>query len=348
MPHALPKRAKNCSKVSLMLGVAFALPALTMATPAAAEDLEPVTFALNWLPVAEHGGFYQAMLDGTYEACGIDVEIIPGGPQVNNRAQMMGGQIDFHMGGDLLQAFNAVAEDVPIVAIAAIFQKNPQILMTHPGRSEGLSDMENLKVLVDDNAFLSYYQWLIQDFGFTPSQREVYTYNAAPFLVNEDVVMQGYLTSEPYLIELEGGFTPDVWLLADFGFDSYATTIEAMQSTIDERPEVTKCFVEGSILGWYNYLYGDNADANAEIQRLNPDFTDDKIEFAISQMLEYGVVISGDAEELGLGAITEEKAGAFFESMVAAGVIDADVDWRKAIDTSFINQGLGMDLVVEN
>jgi NitT/TauT family transport system substrate-binding protein len=316
------------------------LPAL-----AAAQDLEPVTFALNWVPVAEHGGFYQAVADGTYAECGLDVEILPGGPQVNNRAMMIAGRVDFHMGGDLLQAFNAVEEEVPVVAVAAIFQKNPQILMTHPGRTDALSEFDDLTVLVDDNAYLSYYQWLMQDHGFTPGQREVYTYNPAPFLVNEDMAMQGYLTSEPYLIEQEGGFKPDVWLLADHGFDSYATTIETMRETIETRPEVVRCFVEGSILGWTNYLYGDNTAANAEIMRLNPDFGQDKIDYAIAQMIDYGIVVSGDAETLGIGAITEEKAGGFFESMVAAGVLDADLDWRAAFDTSYINAGLGLDLM---
>jgi NitT/TauT family transport system substrate-binding protein len=185
----------------------------------------------------------------------------------------------------------------------------------------------------------------MQDHGFTPGQREVYTYNPAPFLVNEDMAMQGYLTSEPYLIEQEGGFKPDVWLLADHGFDSYATTIETMRETIETRPEVVRCFVEGSILGWTNYLYGDNTAANAEIMRLNPDFGQDKIDYAIAQMIDYGIVVSGDAETLGIGAITEEKAGGFFESMVAAGVLDADLDWRAAFDTSYINAGLGLDLM---
>mgnify|MGYP006278834927 CR=1 FL=1 len=315
------------------------------ALPAQAADLEQVTFALNWLPVAEHGGFYQAVADGTYAECGLEVEIVPGGPQVNNRAQLMAGRVDFHMGGDLLQAFNAVAEGVPVVAVAAIFQKNPQVLMSHPGASESFEDLKDLTILVDDNAYASYYQWMISAFGFTADQRQPYTYNAAPFLADEGVVMQGYLTSEPYLIEQEGGFVPNVYLLADLGFDSYATTIEAMQSTLDERPEVVKCFVEGSIEGWYNYLWGDNAAANATIKELNPDFGQDKIDFAIRQMIDYGVVKSGDAETLGIGAITEDTAGAFFRAMVEAGVLDADLDWRKAFDTTWINQGHGMDLM---
>lgn len=340
----LPMPARPTCRLSMVTGLAL----IGAVSAASGQELERVTFALNWLPVAEHGGFYQAVADGTYAECGLEVEIVPGGPQVNNRALMLAGRVDFHMGGDLLQAFNAVVQDVPVVAVAAIFQKNPQILMSHPGRAADLSEMGDLTILVDDNAYLSYYQWLIQDYGFTAEQREAYTYNAAPFLADQDTVMQGYLTSEPYMIEVEGGFAPDVWLLADYGFDSYATTIETMQSTIDERSEVVACFVEGSILGWYNYLFGDNAAANAEIQRLNPEFGDDKIAFAISQILDYGVVVSGDAETLGIGALTEETAGAFFESMVGAEVLDADLDWQRAFDTRFINQGLGLELVPEN
>lgn len=334
-----------CVRVAACVASAAALSAAMHPGAVQAQDLESVTFALNWLPVAEHGGFYQAVADGTYAACGLDVEIVPGGPQVNNRAMLIAGRVDFHMGGDLLQAFNAVAEDIPVVAVAAIFQKNPQILMTHPGRADDLSDFGDLSVLVDDNAYLSYYQWLIQDYGFTTEQRQVYTYNPAPFLASSDVAMQGYLTSEPYLIEQEGGFVPDVYLLADHGFDSYATTIETMRETLETRPEVVRCFVESSILGWYNYLYGDNTAANAEIMRLNAEFGQDKIDYAISQMIKYGILVSGDAETLGLGAITEEKAGGFFESMVAAGVLDADLDWRRAFDTTYINAGLGLDLV---
>lgn len=332
-------------KTTLAAGVAGAV----LAMPAMAqEDLTPVSFGTNWLAQAEHGGFYQSVADGTYAECGLDVTIVPGGPQVNNRALMLAGRLDFHMGGDLLQAFNAVKEDIPVVAVAAIFQKHPQVILAHPGKAETFSDLKDLTLLIGDNGFTSYYQWMITEYGFTVEQRQPYTFNPAPFIADEDMGMQGYLSSEPYLVEKEAGFTPDVFLIADAGFSSYATTIETMQQTIDERPEVVECFVDGSLTGWYNYLYGDSAEADAMIREANPDMTQDKIEFAKSMMLERGIVDSGDAAELGIGAMTDEVVGGFYEKMVEAGVIEDGIDWSAAYTLAFTNQQVGMDLKPSN
>jgi NitT/TauT family transport system substrate-binding protein len=322
----------------------LALIAGLAAGTAGAQDLTQVTFGTNWLAQAEHGGFYQSVADGTYEACGLDVEIVSGGPQVNNRALMLAGRIQFHMGGDMLQAFNAVAEDIPVVAVAAIFQKHPQVIIAHPGVADTWEDLRDLTLLIGDNGFTSYYQWMIAAHGFTVEQRQPYTFNPAPFLADDQLGMQGYLSSEPYLVEREGGFVPNIFLIADAGFASYATTIETMQATIDDSPEVVECFVNGSILGWYNYLYGDNAAANEMIIADNPDMTQDKIDYAIAKMIEWGIVDSGDALTLGIGAMTDEVIGGFYDDMVAAGVIEEGLDWQASYTTEFVNQGLGMDL----
>ena len=235
----------------------IALAAGLAATAAQADGhLTPVTFGTNWLAQAEHGGFYQSVADGTYAECGLDVTIVTGGPQVNNRALLLADRIQFHMGGDLLQAFNAAAEDIPVVAVAAVFQKHPQVILAHPGVADSWEELKDLTLLIGDNGFTSYYQWMIAAHGFTAEQRQPYTFNPAPFLADTSLGMQGYLSSEPYLVETTGGITPNVFLIADAGYSSYATTIETMQSTIDESPEVVECFVNGSILGWYNYLYG--------------------------------------------------------------------------------------------
>lgn len=304
---------------------------------------EKVAFGTNWLAQAEHGGFYQSVADGTYEACGLDVEIVSGGPQVNNRALMLAGKIDYHMGGDMLQAFSAVEEGIPVVAVAATFQKHPQVIVAHPEVTswDGLKD---LKLLIGDNGFQSYYQWMIKEFGFTAEQREPYTFNPAPFLADKNKGMQGYLSSEPYVVEKEGGFKPNIFLIADQGYSSYATTIETMADTIANKPEQVKCFVEGSIKGWYNYLYGDNAAANELIKTANPDMSDDKIEFAIAKMKEFGIVDSGDAETMGIGAMSEEKVKGFYDKMVEAGVIKDGLDWKAAFTSDFVNQKVGMDL----
>lgn len=314
------------------------------ATASFAETTE-VSFGTNWLAQAEHGGFYQAAADGTYEACGLKVSIVPGGPQVNNRALMLAGKIDYHMGGDLLQAFNAAKEGVPVVAVAAIFQKHPQVILTHPGKASSFEDLKDLTLLIGDNGYQSYYQWMMAAYGFTPEQREPYTFNPAPFLANDSMGMQGYLSSEPYLVEKEGGFSPDVFLIADAGYSTYATTIESMADTIASKPEEVKCFVEGSILGWYNYLYGDNAAANEMIIADNPEMTQDKIDYAISKMKSEGIVISGDAETMGIGVITDDKVKDFYDKMVEAGVVEGGLDYSSTYTTEFVGEGLGMDLV---
>ncbi|MEL6645913.1 MAG: ABC transporter substrate-binding protein [Pseudomonadota bacterium] len=306
---------------------------------------ETVTFGTNWVAQAEHGGFYQSVADGTYlEECGFNVEIIPGGPQVNNRALMLAGRMDFHMGGDLLQAFSAAEEGIPVVNIAAIFQKHPQVILAHPGEAETWEELKDLTLLIGDNGFQSYYQWMIQAHGFTAEQREPYTFNPAPFLADTKMGMQGYLSSEPYLVTTEGGFEPNVFLIADAGYSSYATTIETMADTIANDPEKVQCFVDASIKGWYNYLYGDNAAANALIQEANPEMSSDKIAYAIDKMKEWGIVDSGDALEMGIGVITDETVENFYNLMVETGVVEAGLDYSATYTTEFVGKGVGMDL----
>ncbi|MEM0935942.1 MAG: ABC transporter substrate-binding protein [Pseudomonadota bacterium] len=321
-----------------------ALTALATAAAVQAQDLTPVVFGTNWLAQAEHGGFYQSVADGTYAECGLEVEIISGGPQVNNRALMLAGRIDFHMGGDLLQAFNAVKEEIPVVSVAAIFQKHPQVILAHPGEADSWEELKDLTLLIGDNGFASYYQWMIAAHGFTADQRQPYTFNPAPFIADTRVGMQGYLSSEPYAVEKEAGFKPNVFLIADAGYSSYATTIETMQATIDERPEVVECFVDGSLTGWYNYLYGDSAAADELIKTANPDMTQDKIDFAKNMMREEGIVDSGDALEMGIGAMTDAKVEDFYTLLVEAGVLEDGLDWQAAYTLDFTNKKVGMDL----
>ncbi len=329
------------SKLSLACATAFLA---SSGAALAGSHLTEVSFGTNWVAQAEHGGFYQAVADGTYEECGLKVTIVPGGPQINNRALMLAGKIDFHMGGDLLQAFAAAKEGVPVVAVAAIFQKHPQVVLAHPGEAESWDDLKNLTLLIGDNGFQSYYQWMMAAHGFTAEQREPYTFSPAPFLADKRKGMQGYLSSEPYLVRKTGGFVPNVFLIADAGYSTYATTIESMADEIAERPEVVQCFVDGSIKGWYTYLYGDASAANALIQEANPEMSSDKIAYAIEKMKEHGIVDSGDSETMGIGVITDAKVEDFFNKMVTAGVIDGDIDWPAAYDTSFTGKGVGIDL----
>jgi NitT/TauT family transport system substrate-binding protein len=317
-----------------------------LGSDAIAQDLTEVSFGTNWVAQAEHGGFYQSVADGTYEACGLDVTIVPGGPQVNNQALMLAGRIDFYMGGHL-DAYFAITQDLPLVNVMAAFQKDPQVILTHPGRVSSFAELASpdITMIVQDAAV--YYEWMKAAYGFTDAQRQPYTFNSAPFIVNEDAAQQGYLSSEPFFVEKETGWAPDVYLIADAGYGAYSTTVQTLRTTLEERPEVVKCFVEGSILGWYNYMYGDNSAADALILADNPDMTQEAIDYAISVMTANGIVDSGDTLELGIGAMTEERMESFYEQMVEAGVIDEGLDISVAYDLSFINKGLGLDLKPE-
>ncbi|RWR06663.1 ABC transporter substrate-binding protein [Paenirhodobacter populi] len=321
-----------------------ALSLALIASAGAASANTAVTFGTNWLAQAEHGGFYQAVADGTYAACGLDVTIQPGGPQVNNRALMLAGRIDFNMGGNLLEEFSAVQEGIPVVAVMATFQKEPQVILSHPGKAQSFEDLKKLKLFIGDAGYASFYQWMMKAYGFTEAQRAVYTFNPAPFIADPDSGMQGYLSSEPLMVEKEGGFKPDVWLLADAGYSTYSTLVETMADTIATKPEVVKCFVDGSITGWYNFLYGDNTAATAMIKTDNPDMTDEQIAFGITEMKDKGIVDSGEALEKGIGVMNDAHVKDFFDKMVEAGVVPADLDYGKAYTLDFIGQGVGMDL----
>lgn len=323
--------------------LASALVAAT-ALSAAAENV-PVTFGTNWVAQAEHGGYYQAVADGTYAACGLDVKILPGGPQVNNRALMLGGQVDFNMGGSTLDTINAVVEGLPIVTVAATFQKDPQVIVTHPGFAKTFADLVKLdKVLISDGGVTTFWAWMISAYGFKPEQREVYTFSAAPLIANPTWGMQGYLTSEPFFVEKEAGFKPDAWLMADAGYNVYSTTIETMADTVANRPEVVQCFVDGSAIGWYNFLYGDNSKAIAMIKADNPEMSDEAIAFSIGALKDHGIVDSGDAVTMGIGAMTDAHMDEFYASMVKAGVLPDGVDIRKGYTLQFVNKKTGLDL----
>jgi NitT/TauT family transport system substrate-binding protein len=321
---------------------AFAIAAAT-ATSAFAV---PVTFGTNWLAQAEHGGYYQAVADGTYAGCGLEVTIQQGGPQVAGRPLLLAGKIDFYMGGNMQQAFDAVAQNIPLVVVAASFQKEPQVVMSHPG--QGLDKWEDLpkaeQYIIGDEGAQSFLLWMANEYGFDVSKRVPYTFNPAPFIANKKSIQQGYVTSEPYAVEKEGGFVPNQFLLADYGYSTYATTIETMQETIDKRPEVVQCFVDGSAKGWYNYLYGDNKAANEAIKKDNPDITDEQIAFSISQMKKFGIVDSGDTEKLGIGAMTDARMQDFYDKMVKAKVIPEGIDIKKSYTLQFVNKGVGLDL----
>ncbi len=329
--------------MSTRVAIALAWGLATAAGSAQAQD--QVTFGTNWKAQAEHGGFYQAVATGIYEKYGLEVTIRPGGPQVNHSQLLAAGKIDFNMGGNVFGAFNYVQNDVPMVTVAATFQKDPQILMAHPDQGfETLADLKGHPILISQDARTTFWEWLKVEYGYTDDMIRPYTFNPAPFLADASAIQQGYLTSEPFAIEREGGFTPKVFLLADAGYDTYSTTIETSWRLVEEDPDLVQRFVDASIEGWYSYLYGDPTPANELIKADNPEMTDAQIDYSIRKLKEYGIVDSREAQEHGIGAMTDERWRDFFQFAADAGLYPADLDLSKAYTLQFVNQKTGMEL----
>jgi NitT/TauT family transport system substrate-binding protein len=316
----------------------------TTLVSAQAQQLDKVRFGTNWVAEAEHGGFYQALADGTYRKYGLDVTIVPGGPNVNNRILLPVGKIDFFMSANSLQGFDAVTHDIPTIAVAASFQKDPQVLIAHPGTVDKFEDLKKLTLFVSKEGMASYFQWLKADFGFDESKVKPYTFNPQPFLADKHSAMQGYVTSEPFAIESQAHFKPKVFLIADEGFNSYSTLIETRLDLVEKKPGLVQRFVDASAIGWYHYLYGDSRLGNALIKKQNPEMSDALLAYSIAKMKEYGIVDSGDALTLGIGAMTDARMKSFFDKMVRVGVAQAGIDYKRAYTLQFVNKKVGLDL----
>jgi NitT/TauT family transport system substrate-binding protein len=315
-----------------------------LASPGPARAADRVTFATNWKAQAEHGGFYQAVATGIYRRHGLDVTIRMGGPQVNNPQLVAAGAVDFNMGASSFGALNYVKANVPVATVAAIFQKDPQVLIAHPGQGhDTLEALRGKPIMISPTARVTYWQFLRLRFGYRDEQIRPYAFSMAPFLADRSAIQQGYLTSEPYQIE-RAGVKPVVHVLADHGFESYSTTIECQWRLVRERPDLVQRFVDASLEGWYGYLYGDPGPANALIKRDNPDMTDDLIAYGIAALRRHGVVDSGDALTLGIGAMTDRRWRQFAEAMIRAGLYPASLDLARAYTLAFVNRRVGMHL----
>jgi NitT/TauT family transport system substrate-binding protein len=316
--------------------------AIVAAAAAFGAAAETVSFGTDWKAQAEHGGFYQAVATGIYKRHGLDVRLRQGGPQVNHSQLLAAGVLDFNMASNSFIPLNYVQQNIPMVAVAAIFQKDPSVLIAHPGQgADTLAALKGKPVMIGADTRVTSWQFLKQKFGYTDDQIRPYAFSVAPFLADRRAIQQGYLTSEPFTIA-KAGVEPVVMLLADSGYSSYGALIATSQKLAREKPDLVRRFVDASIEGWYSYLYGDPAPANELIKRDNPEMTDALLAHAREKMKEYGIVDSGDAKQHGIGAMTEERWRDFFDTMVKAGVYPADLDFRRAFTLEFVNRKVGM------
>jgi NitT/TauT family transport system substrate-binding protein len=328
----------------MRLGVLAVAAALVLAG-CGRDDAKPhngltrIAFVTDWKAQAEQGGFYEALGLGLYKKHGLDVKIIEGGPSVNVPQMLAGGAADFGIGSNAFIAMNLAREHAHIKAVMAVFQKDPQVLITHPRPDvKRLADMKGKPIMISDASTAAFWPWLKAKFGFEDSQIRKYTFNLAPFVSDPKAIQEGYLSSEPYTIEKQAGFKPQVFLLADYGYPGYANMVLAPEKWIDENPKAVQAFVDASIEGWRQYLFGNPRPADTLIKRDNPEMTDDVLAQARDKLKRYEIVMGGDAARLGLGAMTDAGWKRFFDTMSAVGLYDKTLDWRQAYDLSFVDR----------
>ncbi len=314
---------------------------LSMALPRTA-SAESVAFGTDWKAEAEHGGFYQAIATGIYQRYGLDVTLRPGGPQVNHAQLLAAGVLDFNIASNSFVPLNFVREQIPMVAVAAIFEKDPSVLIAHPGQGDdSLAALKGRPIMISGDTRVTSWLFLKQKFGYTDDQIRPYSFSVAPFLADPKAIQQGYLTSEPFIIEKEG-VHPVVLLLADAGYGSYGALIETSEKLVRDKPDLVQRFVDASIEGWYSYLQGDPAPGNALIKHDNPEMTDALIAYGMEKMKAYGIVDSGEAKQNGIGAMSEARWRDFFDTVVKAGLYPAEMDFRKAYTLQFVNKKVGL------
>ena len=316
---------------------------LPLARPARAQTLDRLSFNTDWRAQAEHGGYYQAIAAGLYKARGIDVDLRPGGPSLNIGQLLLAGRVDMTMSNSF-EAFTFVREQAPFFTIASIFQKDPQVMIAHPGTGfDSFEKMKGRPLLISNGSRSTFWPYLRKKYGLSDAQLRPYNFNMAPFLADPQAIQQGFVTSEAYSIAKALGKEPEVLLIADAGFSAYQTTIAISRKLAREKKELIQRFVDATLEGWAQYLKGGPATdaANALIKKDNPEQTDDRIHHAIKKLNAKGIVRSGDALTGGIGAMSDARWQGFYESMVDVDVLPKGLDVRQAYTLEFVNKGIG-------
>jgi len=299
------------------------------------KPLDKIRFTTNWYAQAEHGGFYEAVGKGIYADHGLDVSVDMGGPQVNNLQLLLAGKTDFVMGFGI-RAINSLNDDLPVVTVAAIFQKDPQAILAHPD-VKSLADLKGKPIAVASTADTTFWPWLEAKYGFTGDQKQPYTFSVAPFIANPDLSQQGYVTSEPYAVQQGADFKPNIFLFADYGYPAYSTTITTTRDMVENHPDVVQRFVDASIEGWKAFL-DDPSAGKKLIQEANPDMSDGQLAFGIDKIKEYQLATGGDAVDGGIGTMTDARWKKTFDFMRDANMVGSDLDYKKAYTLKFVQQ----------
>ena len=235
---------------------------------------QKVTLALNWLPEAEHGGFYAALLNGDYKKEGLDVEILPGGPDSPVIQRVATGRVDFGI-SNADRILLGRAQQAPVVGVFAPLQHSPRCIVVHKSSGiETFDQLENVTLAMSDAPAFSHY--LREKLPLTGVKIVRSTGSLSQFLQDPTFAQQGYVFSEPIVAKKQGIETTSL-LVSDLGFDPYSSVLIVSEKTLADQPELVEKFVRASIAGWKAYLQNPDA-VHEHIQSINPEMPRDVLD----------------------------------------------------------------------
>lgn len=252
-----------------------------------ANGLTPITVQLDWVAEPEHGGFYQAQADGLFEAAGLEVTLIQGGPNAFATQKAASGQVQFAQ-ADSTNTILAINEGLPVTQVAAVFQQNPSVLMLHADNPiNSFEELDGKTIMARPEwAFLPYLKAKYEiDFQLIP-----FNFSVANFIADQNFVQQGFYIAEPFFVEAAGGQKPKFLYAWDAGFDSYVTLV-ANEAWIAENPEATRAFIAAYIEGWKRYLLGDPTAAHELMKAENSKNSDAFLRYSRQMIIDERLVM---------------------------------------------------------
>lgn len=298
----------------------------------AVEAEEKIVLLTSWYAQAEQGGYYQAQATGIYKKYGLEVDIRSGGPQVNGMQLLLSKRADVIIGYDL-QLLEGIQRGFQAKAIAAPFQYDPQGLLTHTD----VASLEGLKgktILVSSSGQATWWPWLKGQYQLNDAQARPYTFNIQPFVADDNVAQQAYVSSEVFQVQ-KAGVKSNFFLFSEHGYPPYGGILIARPETIADRNAALAKFVRASMEGWVSYL-NNPAPGNALIKKDNPKMTDDLLAWAVTQIRQHHLIDGGDAASEGWGTMTETRWRKTRDFMVSANLLDTATDWKQAYTTEFV------------
>lgn len=293
---------------------------------------------MGWLPQADFGGFYEAKADGTYAKAGLDVDLVPGSFQNGAIMMLATGSYDFVRISNSGVALAMATAHLPYVVIAAIYQKEPTVIIAHdgPDAPHSLADLRGHPIMISPEATDNYWAFLKQRYGYTDSQIRRYTGNSSVFVSDPTVSQQGYVTNDAPRMRAEGLRIRD-FLLADEGYSAYGTLIVARRSLVERQPALVESFLSASLAGWCRYLHGDRTAGDALILAGNPDYTQRDADDAVAAIRRLGLVEGGDAATGGIGSMSRDRWTSYLSQMKDTGLYGSDLDLSAVYTTRFLH-----------